>query len=136
MAHITMAKASIEGTIMEKEQQEKFRDVLQERLRSLLVEAGSTIGELTKDKESLSDALDIATTESSREFQLRIRDRERVLIHKIQEALKRIDEGEYGICVACGGEISEKRLLARPVATHCIDCKTELEQLERSSREL
>ncbi|HND33714.1 MAG TPA: TraR/DksA C4-type zinc finger protein, partial [Myxococcota bacterium] len=46
------------------------------------------------------------------------------------------DDGEYGICVACGDEISEKRLIARPVATHCIDCKTELEQLERSSRDI
>ena len=60
-----------------------------------------------------------------------MRDRERRLIYKIREALKRIDEGEYGECVVCGEEISQGRLLARPVTTHCIDCKTEAEQQER-----
>lgn len=121
---------------MEKDRLEFFRTVLNERLRSLLSEAGATLGDLTGEKENLADAIDLASMESNRDFQLRIRDRERVLIHKIQEALSRIDEGEYGICVACGNEISERRLLARPVATHCIDCKTEIEQLERSSRDV
>ncbi len=121
---------------MEKERLEFFRNLLQERLRALLTEAGATLGDLTDEKENLADAIDLASMESNRDFQLRIRDRERVLIHKIKEALQRIDDGEYGTCQACGGEISEKRLIARPVATHCIDCKTELEQLERSSRDL
>lgn len=121
---------------MEKDRLEFFRTVLNERLRSLLSEAGATLGDLTDEKENLADAIDLASMESNRDFQLRIRDRERVLIHKIKEALGRIDDGDYGICVACGNEISEKRLLARPVATHCIDCKTEIEQLERSSRDL
>ncbi|HNC94892.1 MAG TPA: RNA polymerase-binding protein DksA [Myxococcota bacterium] len=121
---------------MTPERTEFFRSLLKERLAALLVEAGSTVTNLTGDKENLADPIDLASMESNRDFQLRIRDRERVLIHKIQEALKRLDDGEYGICVACGDEISEKRLIARPVATHCIDCKTELEQLERSSRDI
>lgn len=121
---------------MEADRTEFFRNLLNERLRALLTEAGATLGDLTNEKENLADAIDLASMESNRDFQLRIRDRERVLIHKIKEALARIEEGEYGICVACGNEISDKRLLARPVATHCIDCKTELEQLERSSRDL
>jgi DnaK suppressor protein len=119
---------------MEKDKLEFFRKLLMERLQALLSEAGATIGDLTDDKEHLADDIDLASMESNRDFQLRIRDRERTLIHKIQGALQRIDEGEYGICAACGSEISEKRLLARPVATHCIDCKTEAEQLERRSR--
>jgi DnaK suppressor protein len=121
---------------MEPDRLEFFKNLLNDRLRALLSEAGATLGDLTDEKEALADAIDLASMESNRDFQLRIRDRERVLIHKIKEALQRIDEGEYGICVACGEEISERRLLARPVATHCIDCKTELEQLERSSRDL
>ncbi|MES2644800.1 MAG: RNA polymerase-binding protein DksA [Myxococcota bacterium] len=121
---------------MERDRLDFFRTLLQDRLRALLTEAGATLGDLTDEKENLADAIDLASMESNRDFQLRIRDRERVLIHKIKEALARIDEGEYGTCVACGGEISDKRLVARPVATHCIDCKTELEQLERSSRDL
>lgn len=119
---------------MEKEKIEFFRKLLTERLQALLEEAGATIGDLTDDQEHLADDIDLASMESNRDFQLRIRDRERTLIHKIRRALQRIDEGDYGVCVACGGEISEKRLIARPVATHCIDCKTEAEQLERRSR--
>ena len=101
---------------------------------ALLSEAGATLGELTDSKETLADALDIASMESNRDFQLRIRDRERVLIRKIKDAIVLIDEGEYGYCIGCGNDIAEKRLIARPVATHCIDCKTEAEQLERRSR--
>ena len=121
---------------MDPERLEFFRNLLKERLGALLSEAGTTVTSLTGEKENLADPIDLASMESNRDFQLRIRDRERVLIHKIQEALERIDKGDYGICAHCGNEISEKRLLARPVATHCIDCKTELEQLERSSRDL
>lgn len=121
---------------MEKDKLDFFRKLLNERLHTLLSEAGATLGDLTVEKENLADALDIASMESNRDFQLRIRDRERVLIHKIKEAIERIEAGSYGICVACGTDISEKRLMARPVATHCIDCKTELEQLERSTRDL
>ena len=119
---------------METERLEFFRGILQERLERLLQEAGETLGDLTEDKEALADALDIATMEANRDFHLRIRDRERVYIRKIQQALQQIDEGEYGYCTVCGEEIGEQRLIARIVATHCIDCKTEAEQLERRSR--
>jgi DnaK suppressor protein len=121
---------------MEPDRLEFFRNLLNERLRALLSEAGATLGDLTDEKENLADAIDLASMESNRDFQLRIRDRERVLIHKIKEAIGRLDAGDYGTCVSCGSDIAEKRLMARPVATHCIDCKTELEQLERSSRDL
>ena len=61
---------------------------------------------------------------------LRIRDRERRLIHKIQEALTRIDEGEYGICEECGEDIGVARLKARPVTTLCVNCKARQEEGE------
>jgi len=63
---------------------------------------------------------------------LRIRDRERKLIIKIQEALDRIEDGSFGVCETCGEEISQKRLEARPVTTQCIDCKSEAEQREKA----
>lgn len=116
---------------MEPERLEFFRKILTERLESLQNEAESGVGELVSEKENLPDSIDLATSESNRDFTLRMRDRERKLIYKIREALKRIDDGEYGDCVVCGEEISEGRLLARPVTTHCIDCKTEAEQQER-----
>jgi len=59
-----------------------------------------------------------------------MKDRDRNLIVKIREALDRIDQGTYGICEECGEEISERRLMARPVTTLCIDCKTRQEEDE------
>lgn len=122
------------GATMDAEKLEFFRKLLTERLNHLLEEAGATLGDLTTEKEDLADALDIATMESNRDFQLRIRDRERVLIRKIRMAIEKISTEEYGYCATCGNDITEKRLIARPVALNCIDCKTEAEQLERRSR--
>ena len=63
---------------------------------------------------------------------LRIRDRERKLISKIDKALDRIEDGTFGICEECGEEITEGRLKARPVTTFCIGCKEEQEKLEKT----
>ena len=82
-------------------------------------------------KENFPDPTDRAALEADRNFELRIRDRERKLIVKMQEAIKRIDDGIFGICEVCGGPISEKRLMARPVTTLCIDCKTKQEKMEK-----
>jgi DnaK suppressor protein len=113
------------------ERTEFFKKLLEERLSAMLRDAGDSIGKLTDEREAYADTLDIATMESTRDFSLRLQDRERRLVHKIKAALQRIEDGEYGVCVACGDDIGEKRLMARPVATHCIDCKTEAEQQER-----
>lgn len=116
---------------MDSERVEFFQKLLNERLEALLREAGQNLGRLTDEREMLSDTLDIASMESSRDFTLRLQDRERRLVHKLRQALQHIEDDEYGVCIACGDDISEKRLMARPVATHCIDCKTEAEQQER-----
>jgi len=105
--------------------------MLTQELNKLLSEAERTVSEMTNDKESYPDPSDRASLESDRNFELRIRDRERKLIQKIREAIQRIDDGTYGICQSCGGEISEKRLLARPVTTLCIECKTKQEKMEK-----
>ena len=68
---------------------------------------------------------------SSLSFAGRIRERESKLLSKIDEALEQIDQGDYGECTSCGEEIGVKRLLARPVARLCIDCKEEQERFER-----
>jgi DnaK suppressor protein len=81
--------------------------------------------------DTFPDPTDRATLETDRNFMLRIRDRERKLISKIKEALERIEDGTYGLCEACGEPISEKRLLARPVTTLCIECKARQEKQER-----
>lgn len=110
---------------------EFFRKLLNERLGSLMNEAEQGVEELVEEKENLPDSIDLASSESDRDFTLRMRDRERKLLYKIREAIQRVDDGTYGECEVCGEDISEGRLMARPVTTHCIDCKTEAEQQER-----
>jgi len=110
---------------------EEFRAILTERLNQLLNEANKTVSDMTGEVENYPDPTDRATLESDRNFELRIRDRERKLISKIREALERIEDGTFGICEECGEEISEARLKARPVTTLCIDCKKKQENDER-----
>jgi len=81
------------------------------------------------------DPLDRASSETVRNFSLRIKDRESRLIKKIKSALDRIEEGTYGICETCEEEISFDRLKARPVAMHCIECKTKSEHFEKFFKE-
>ena len=119
---------------MDDAQIEFFRNLLNERLRALIENAGETLGQLTGERENLPDPVDIATNESNREFTLRLQERDRHLVNKIRSALKRLDEGEYGVCIACGDDINPKRLMARPVATHCIDCKTAAEHVQYGVR--
>jgi len=78
------------------------------------------------------DPADQASAETDLNFDIRIKSRELKLIHKIDETLYRLREGDFGICDGCSGDISIKRLQARPVTTLCIDCKTEQEQAERT----
>ena len=110
---------------------ETYKSLLTQKINELLSEAGKTVSEMTNGKENYPDPNDRASLESDRNFELRIRDRERKLIMKMQEAIKRIDDGVFGICEVCGGPISEKRLMARPVTTLCIDCKTKQEKQEK-----
>jgi DnaK suppressor protein len=116
---------------MDNKKLEYFKKLLEERLESLISEAGNTVSSMTDSQEDFPDPTDRASHESDRNFMLRIRDRERKLILKIKEAITRIDEGDFGICEECGEEISEERLKARPVTTLCIDCKTEAEAREK-----
>ncbi|OPY06492.1 MAG: RNA polymerase-binding transcription factor DksA [Syntrophaceae bacterium PtaB.Bin095] len=117
---------------MKPEKLELFRVMLNQKITDLLEDAGKTVSEMTSGvKENFPDPNDRASLEADRNFELRIRDRERKLIAKMQEAIRRIDDGTFGICDNCGGPISEKRLMARPVTTQCIDCKTKQEKLEK-----
>lgn len=117
---------------MEKEIIEKFKQQLLDKREEILNEAGRTLSDMTDQNENVPDPNDRATLESGRSFELRIRDRERKLLSKIEEALERVDEGEFGVCEDCGEEIGIKRLEARPVTTLCIECKTIQEKKERS----
>ena len=116
---------------MDKEQQAYFKKKLEEMSQNILDEAEKTLLEMTDQSDNYPDPTDRATAESNRNFELRIRDRERKLLAKIREALERIDNGSYGICEICEEGIGAKRLEARPVTTLCVKCKTAQEQHER-----
>ena len=117
---------------MDKEKLDLFRIQLLEKKEEIANEAGKTLSEMTDQTSNVPDPNDRATIESGRSFELRIRDRERKLLSKIDEAIARIDDGSYGICEDCGEEIGLKRLEARPVTMLCIDCKTIQETREKS----
>jgi DnaK suppressor protein len=119
---------------MDSEKQERFRDLLMDELKRLMDEAYATMNGMSGEKALFPDPTDRAALEADRNFLLRIRDRERKLILKIREALARIEEKTFGICESCGEEISESRLLARPVATLCVECKREQEREEKLAR--
>jgi DnaK suppressor protein len=116
---------------MNKKELKEFKKLLEQQLEELLEDAGKTASEMADEKANFPDPTDRASLESDRNFELRIRDRERRLIGKIKEALERIEEGDFGLCESCEEPIGTARLKARPVTTMCIDCKTEQERQEK-----
>lgn len=116
---------------MDPGQRKLFEEILLTRRKELLAEAERTLGGMTTTKDNFPDPTDRASLESNRNAMLRIRDRERKLLSKIDEALVRIEDGSYGLCEECGGPIAVDRLRARPVTTLCIECKSEQEDQEK-----
>lgn len=103
-----------------------------QRQRAHLIQGAEAVVEQRPGLATFPDMNDQATAEADQNFALRIKDRERKLIKKIDEALDRLSTRTYGICEGCGDEIPLKRLKARPVTTFCIACKTQQEQEEHS----
>jgi DnaK suppressor protein len=118
---------------LKKEDLDYFQGLLQKQLDELVKGAGRTVDEMTlsEGNAAFPDPTDRACMESGRNFELRIRDRERKLINKIKKALEKVEDGTFGFCEVCGEPIDFKRLEARPVTTHCIECKTSEEEEEK-----
>lgn len=102
---------------------------LREISRSIKSGSEATIGE-----ETTGDIYDQASSERDRELELILNDRERQKLHNIDDALLRMDEGEYGICEECDEEIPLGRLKAMPFTRHCVKCKSDLERLQAQTR--
>ncbi len=110
----------------------KYRAILNGMREELLDGAEKTVNGMSgAEKENFPDPTDRAALETDRNFLLRVKDRERKLISKVDEALERLSDGSYGVCELCGESISTKRLEVRPVTTCCIECKTEEEEHEK-----
>ena len=123
---------------MKKKDLDKFKKILEDEKRKV----SRHLEELSESAEeemetSTGDPADIASIEISQQNLAKLGKREKYLLGKIEYAQKKIDDGTYGECESCGEEISTARLMARPVAQLCIDCKTEQENVERkfSNRE-
>ena len=116
---------------MGKQQLEHFRQILLNWKRDLMVEVDRTVSHMKDEAANFPDPNDRATQEEEFSLELRTRDRERKLIRKIDEALKRIEDGTYGYCLETGEEIGIKRLEARPVATLSIEAQERRERRER-----
>jgi DnaK suppressor protein len=116
---------------MSKEQLEHFRNILLTWKQDLMQEVDRTMLHMKDEAANFPDPNDRATQESEFSLELRTRDRERKLIRKIDEALKRIEDGSYGFCLETGEPIGVKRLEARPVATLSVEAQERRERREK-----
>jgi len=125
-------RPTIKEKFMNSKMKEYFRLKLVNWKKNLLKESSQTLTKLQKEENSSKpDLTDRATEEIERSFELKTRDRERKLINKINEALKRIDDGSYGYCEETGEPIGVKRLEARPVATLSLEAQEMHEKKEK-----
>ncbi|MBL1406662.1 MAG: RNA polymerase-binding protein DksA [Hyphomicrobiales bacterium] len=128
-------KPNEEEPFMNERQKEYFRAKLNAWKVDILKESKSTLEVLADESNKLPDANDRASDETNRSIELRARDRQRKLISKIDSAVRRIDEGEYGFCEDTGEPISLKRLEARPIATLSIEAQERHERREKVYRD-
>lgn len=119
---------------MNANQQAHFRNILTKWKQQLMEEADTTVYHMKEDAALYPDPIDRASQEEGFNLELRTRDRERKLLKKIEQAIDKLDKGEYGFCDDCGAEIGIRRLEAL-TAVKCIDCKTFEEIRERQMTE-
>ena len=128
-------RPSADEPFMNPRQLDYFRDKLQRWREAILKEAEATLSQLQVEPLREADLTDRASSETDWSIELRTRDRQRKLISKIDAALRRIEEGEYGFCEVTGEPISLGRLEARPIATMTVEAQERHERNEKVSRE-
>ena len=116
---------------LSEEQKADFKSLLNQTLEERLKESGEGVTGSEYLMHQAPDFLDRASLEIVGTLNLRFKERDGRLSEKIREALKKIEDGTFGLCEDCGRSIPEKRLRARPVATRCIECKEKQEDKER-----
>ena len=115
---------------MRARQLEKIKVRLEEMQAEILGESEETVHAMQEESTLYPAPNDRASLETEHINNLRIRDRERKLLTKVEEALERVENKTFGYCENCGKEIGAERLLIRPVTTYCIVCKESLEAAE------
>ncbi len=128
-------RPSEDEPFMNERQQEYFKQKLLQWKEDLLRESRETVTHLQAETENHPDLADRASSETDRALELRTRDRQRKLIAKIDDALRRIEEGNYGYCEETGEPIGLARLEARPIATMSLEAQERHERRERVHRD-
>lgn len=128
-------RPSEDEEFMSERQLEYFKQKLLNWKEEILEESRETLGHLQSETENHPDLADRASSETDRALELRTRDRQRKLISKIDEALRRIDDGSYGYCEETSEPISLRRLEARPIATLSVEAQERHERMERTHRD-
>jgi DnaK suppressor protein len=131
---MTTAAAATSSKGLNKKELKKFQDLLDEKRKAVLERAREmlSIENMSLDTNDLPDEMDLASSEYLQSFEFRLRGREKSLLSKLDLALKKIEEGTFGICEICDDPIGKKRLEARPETTLCIKCKEDQEREERT----
>lgn len=131
--HFTPYVAQEGEEYMNDKQRAHFTKILTDWKNELLSEANRTVHHMQDEAANFPDPNDRASQEADFSMELRTRDRERKLLKKIDEAIVKIENEDYGYCDSCGIEIGIRRLEARPTATLCIECK-ELDEIREKQR--
>lgn len=128
-----MSTATTAAKPLTKKELGKFKELLEEKRRAVLERARKTLTEdMTLDTNDLADEMDLAASEYIQSFEFRLRGREKSLLAKVDLALKKIEDGTFGVCDSCEEPIGKKRLEARPETSLCIRCKEDQERDERT----
>ena len=128
-------RPSEDEPFMNERQLEYFKQKLLDWKEEILRESRETLSHLQTDTENHPDIADRASSETDKALELRTRDRQRKLISKIDEALRRIEDGAYGFCEETGEPIGLQRLEARPIATLSLEAQERHERRERVHRD-
>ena len=130
---MSTATASTSKALTKKELK-KFQELLEEKRKAVLERAREMLAveNMALDTNDLPDEMDLASSEYLQSFEFRLRGREKSLLSKLDLALKKIEDGTFGVCEICEDPIGKKRLEARPETTLCIKCKEDQEREERT----
>ncbi|MFN0250064.1 MAG: TraR/DksA family transcriptional regulator [Kofleriaceae bacterium] len=125
--------AAASSKALTKKELKKFQELLEEKRKLVLERARQMMSEgMVLDTNDLPDEMDLASSEYIQSFEFRLRGREKFLLSKLDLALKKIEEGTFGVCETCEEPIGKKRLEARPETSLCIKCKEDQEREERT----
>lgn len=127
------SQAATQSKALTKKELKKFQELLEEKRKDVLDRARRMLDEgMVLDANDLPDEMDLASSEYIQSFEFRLRGREKSLLSKLDLALKKIEDGTFGICEICEEPIGKKRLEARPETSLCIKCKEDQEREERT----